>query len=273
MKSPEKQSVLFYSPGASHNHANLFPAQASNEAQTMPVISGRRCYELYGKRSPLTSLVRTLLASSTWQSSIVNLKWIVKPIYSEMSQSSQSREDEESLTELSANLKKSAIKSKHLLFQLAPLVRRTEGTGCGLLLTALTISDNPAAHGKTNGEWQTKINKMLARTPSAGDAIRGVHPCPDKKAGEHSLVTQIAMLPTPRAEKHSPQSREDFTPNLAARIEMLPTPRQFMWKDAKEDRGKCNLGEVIGPNRGLKLQPAFVEWMMGYPDKWTELTD
>lgn len=37
---------------------------------------------------------------------------------------------------------------------------------------------------------------------------------------------------------------ENFTPNLAARI-----------------------GESIG----MKLQPAFVEWMMGFPEGWTEI--
>jgi hypothetical protein len=29
----------------------------------------------------------------------------------------------------------------------------------------------------------------------------------------------------------------------------------------------------IGKPTGLKLQPAFVEWMMGYPEGWTELPD
>jgi hypothetical protein len=74
-------------------------------------------------------------------------------------------------------------------------------------------------------------------------------------------------------EKRKNAGKQTFKTPLHIEIAMLPTPRQFMWKDAKEDRGKCNLGEVVGNSRGLKLQPAFVEWMMGYPDKWTELTD
>lgn len=36
-------------------------------------------------------------------------------------------------------------------------------------------------------------------------------------------MTLNRLLPTPRAEKHSPQSREDFTPNLAFRIQELNT--------------------------------------------------
>ena len=29
--------------------------------------------------------------------------------------------------------------------------------------------------------------------------------------------------------------------------------------------------EEFGPKIGMKLQPAFVEWMMGYPLGWTDL--
>jgi len=162
--------------------------------------------------------------------------------------------------------------------------------------------------------------------------------------GHYKLRDQIAMLPTPRAEKHSPQSREDFTPNLAARINMIPTPRVQMahgsCKSRTENpelaRRECRLEDVIGAmlktpssveteggvmeirpgcdghyklrdqiamlptpltisdnpsahnktngewqlkinkamagvSRGLKLQPAFVEWMMGYPLGFTHV--
>jgi len=118
--------------------------------------------------------------------------------------------------------------------------------------------------------------------------------------------------PAPRANKHSPQSREDFTPNLAARIQMLPTPTDSMvtmqdmvqakFHSSKRPKyGEANLiptpatrdyrgangldhmekdrphmdqlPNVIahGTNRGVKLQPAFVEWMQGYPIGYTDL--
>jgi len=109
-----------------------------------------------------------------------------------------------------------------LLFQLVPSTPRTDGIGCGLL-----------------------------RTCAATDAERGAHPCPDKKAGQHSLVTQIAMLPTPASRDWKSEKCSDAT----------------------FERNARPLSETLGKNRGLKLQPAFVEWMMGYPDKWTELSD
>ncbi len=118
-------------------------------------------------------------------------------------------------------------------------------TAISVLPTPQSVSSNPAAHGKTNGEYQLKINKMLS------------------------------MLPTPRAEKHTPQSRADFTPNLAARIQMLPTPTKQDGENnggpSQYERNTPPLNAVIGPNNGLKLQPAFVEWMMGWPIGWTDL--
>jgi hypothetical protein len=36
------------------------------------------------------------------------------------------------------------------------------------------------------------------------------------------------------------------------------------------DRGKSNFGEVVQGMTGLRLQPLFVEWMMGFPEGWTD---
>ena len=49
--------------------------------------------------------------------------------------------------------------------------------------------------------------------------------------------------------------------------ERFPTPRAFMHKDSSTDRGKGNLGEVVGG----QLNPPWVEWLMGFPIGWTDL--
>jgi hypothetical protein len=63
---------------------------------------------------------------------------------------------------------------------------------------------------------------------------------------------------------------------LTGTIAMLPicTSRDY------NDTGKMEnvpvnslLGRELGKNHGLKLQPAFAEWMMGYPTNWTDLND
>ncbi len=48
---------------------------------------------------------------------------------------------------------------------------------------------------------------------------------------------------------------------------LWPTPREFMHKDTTTDRGKSNLGEVVGG----QLNPMWVELLMGFPAGWTEL--
>ena len=66
---------------------------------------------------------------------------------------------------------------------------------------------------------------------------------------------------------------------------MLPTPKQRDWKgetqrgpDAPMDGLQNSLTAMNGTtkqnrggHRGLKLQPAFVEWMQGFPIGWTDL--
>lgn len=86
-----------------------------------------------------------------------------------------------------------------------------------MLPTPLTVSDSPAAHGKTNGEWQLKINKMLST------------PCQTQYKGSGTNETV--------------RDRLDYD------IEKT----------------------TDGARTGLKLQPAFVEWMMSFPIGWTDL--
>src|SRR5271169_2418522 len=88
------QLILFAADSpASHS---LVPG--NEKAKKMIVRSGLKCLELYKKSGPLGLLAKMLLASSEWNSTIVFLTW-----------------------------KEKVTPSKRLLFQLAPLVRRTEG--------------------------------------------------------------------------------------------------------------------------------------------------
>jgi hypothetical protein len=97
----------------------------------------------------------------------------------------------------------------------------------------------------------------LLRTCSESDALRGVHQCPDKKAGQHSLVTQIGKLPTASCRDHKGGANWE----------------NRKWNGQQRPEADKALPDVIedGKNPGLKLQPAFVEWMMGWPIGWTDL--
>jgi len=69
---------------------------------------------------------------------------------------------------------------------------------------------------------------------------------------------------------------------LTMQIAMLPTPRGSIIANSASSEAilniknpKGNLEEVIGGrignHPGMRLQPAFVEWMMGLPIGWTDL--
>ena len=54
-----------------------------------------------------------------------------------------------------------------------------------------------------------------------------------------------------------------------SRVGWLPTPVARDWKCGSlaqhKRRRACPLSDVVGG----KLSPAFVEWMMGFPEGWT----
>lgn len=99
--------------------ANLSVLPGSKEAQRMTVTSGQRCSVLSRSRSPLGSLVKTLLESSTWNSTLCFLTWREK-----------------------------GLKSRRLLFQLVPSMPVTEETEFGLFATPNTMDSLPPKSDK-----------------------------------------------------------------------------------------------------------------------------
>ena len=89
--------------------ASLFLLPGNEQARKMTVTSGLKCYELYGKYSPLSSLVKMCLGSSIWHSTRCFLAW-----------------------------KKKDTPRKRLLFQLAVSTPRTDGTGSAFWPTPST---------------------------------------------------------------------------------------------------------------------------------------
>lgn len=268
---------------------NHSPRPESGKAQMMTVISGLKCSELSKSSSRLGLLVRMLLESSVWRSTKAMLKWQAKPIYSEIKQLVEVEQDEESCTELLKNLERSATKYKYLLFQLLPSTLPTDEIGSGLLQTP------NAEEAVGRGEYKD-IEKLKERC---------------KKHQPH-LSQTIAMLPTPKKQnsnspgKHGQggmdlqtkiQETSDIVitakngiPNHlgngkkmenAQTVDFLPTPNSHDGHIGYQDRSKKSAQENVetkvrnatgGKETGLKLQPSFVEWMMGYSSNWTDLS-
>jgi hypothetical protein len=206
----------------------------SGEARKMTATSGRRWLGLSPKRGPLGSLVRTLLASSGWVSTSQFLTW--RPL---------------------------ATPAGRLLFRLAPSAPRIDATEFGLLPTATaTLGSHggqiTASKARAGGTLVEHLSLMMLPTPTARDG-RSIHASPETMARNSRPLSetigalhQTGLLPTPTAA------------DCARGVE---TP------EAKKARGS-NTGTTLNDAlavHGGRLNPRFVEWMMGYPIGHTEL--
>jgi hypothetical protein len=95
----------------------------------------------------------------------------------------------------------------------------------------------------------------------------------------HSLkLTQaLNLLPTltkADAHRHGYQKQKNGSKTLTI-AGLLPTCTSGDYKDTGNMENvpvNALLGPELGKNHGLKLQPAFAEWMMGFPPGWTALS-
>jgi hypothetical protein len=136
----------------------------------------------------------------------------------------------------------------------------------------------------------------MLKTPSSAETEGGVMEIRPGCDGHYKLRDQIAMLPTPNftggrtaPDTHKTERRErgvkcggeDLSTRIgASRIAMLPTPQSTDCTTSGLRDGYArnhSIGSVAeglsGMSRGLKLQPAFVEHLMGYPIGFTEIEE
>ena len=152
--------------------ANLSVSPGSEKARQMTVRFGRKCCELLGKPSQLGSLVRMLLESSRWNSTISFLTW-----------------------------KASATPRGRLLFRLVPSMPDTEETEFGLWPTPDTCAggDGPSQQGRNGPRLQTVVRSWP--TPKARDwkdgSSTGHNWNPNSDLGKAVLPPKF--LPTPQA--------------------------------------------------------------------------
>lgn len=222
--------------------------QQENETeQAMIATSGLKCLESFEKLNQPGLLEKTLLASCRWTTGLYSSRYALR-------------------------WKMKATPYKRLYFQLFPSERRTEEIGFGLLRTPTAAeAKDQSCSSQVYIQDQLKAASGLAATPNARD-WKGVSGYKEQK----DLSKDIAnLLPTPRANKNTPQQREDFSPNLSTVLSLLPTPKkQNANSPAEHGQGGKDLQTTlhqIGESTGMKLQPNFVEWMMGFPENWTNL--
>lgn len=240
---------------------NLSALPEEERERTITAISGHRCYEQFVRYSPLGSLLKTLLESRRWWSSVKRLKWDVQTIsskritYTERKVASHSKKS-------ARILKQQDIPSNRLIFRLAVSEHHTEENASGLLPTVQTQG---LKRCKTKGKTEFLPLDLLP-TPTALDKAGGrINRSLSPGAAQRStlaLAARKGLLPTPCA-KEATKYTKTFNPNsqmgkgltALACSEMLPTPAVRK--------------KTIGGTS--QLNPLYVEEMMGFPLMWTTL--
>lgn len=286
MKTLPKQTSIsgtersMFSPEDSH--ANPSPSLVEERERTITATSGLRCFERYGRYTPLGSLVKTLLESRRWWSPAKSLRWDAQTIFSKRITYIEKKADSHS-TKSAQTSKPKDIPSNRLLFQLAVSERPTEGIESGLL---------PTPNAMDIPHKDMEINERGRRNPKKGKT--------DHSLGLEDMAV-AKLLPTPcsiEATKFTktinPNSQMGQGLTALAVNGLLPTPTAMEIKHSNRVKGLKEKGAkgmysrkngTLRPNglsdfldfnnqvggKTSQLNPLFVEEMMGFPLMWTAL--
>ena len=133
--------------------------------------------------------------------------------------------------------KAKVTKSSRLLFLLQASTPRTAGSESGLLLTPRTNDHSE--------KWDWNGNRTRKQP---------------------NIAMQVSMLPTPRVSETegAPVKNAELRNGSWSRMNAKGVRYGVKVKDVLESTGIATGGK-------LRLQPAMTEWMMGFPEGWTEL--
>lgn len=230
--------------------ANLSPSLEEERERTITATSGHRCFERYGRYTPLGSLVKTLMESRRWWSPAKSLRWDAQTIFSKRITYTEKKADSPSTKSVQTSKPKD-IPSNRLLFQLVPSEHHTEETVFGLLPTVQTQGLK-----QCNKKGKTEFVPLdLLPTPNAMDIAhkdmeineRGRRN-PKNGKTDHSLgledMAVAKLLPTPcsiEATKFTktinPNSQMGQGLTALAVNGLLPTPTAMEVKHSKRVKG------------------------------------
>lgn len=221
--------------------ASRFPWLESKRANQTSVTFGLKCSELSDPLRRISSSVRTYLESCELQPGRWSRIWSAK-----------------------------AMTSSCLILKLRLSERRITGEGS-------VSSDAKAGPDRWRANKETLDGQpRMWKTPIASDAAN--RQFYHNSRGEPNLSGMVQMWPTPHAEDYkgsglafSKSAEHDRIHRNLKGCVMYPTPRAQSATGASEApnrQGAPDLQTVCG---GL-LNPTWVEWLMGFPIGWTELS-
>lgn len=169
----------------------------------------------------------------------------------------------EGLGEYLETFPKSGIMQGGVLWELTTAEPRTGEKECGYWRTP-----DAGAGGEISDE---KAADYAAGKPRKSGSSIQIRLC--------DQVRHRKLWPTPT--RCGNYNRKGLSKNsgdgLATAVRTWPTPKCQDSRAALWNRGKSNLGEVVHggvetpPTKTARLNPAWVEWLMGWPIGWTDL--
>ena len=245
-------------------------SQENKKRKRMTDTSGRTCIKLLHKKDPLMQFSKMFMVTLDWASTRCSLTW-----------------------------KPKVTPQGRLLFQLAPSMLPIEEIDCGSspkMWATPAAADSIGSTGGGQGK-SLRTDVRMWPTPMARDWKGGRTAETLKKNGRsitNSLPDAVTgqLWPTPTASTNGPGTdrnnpRGIQQGNALATAVVWESKGWWPTPTANEDHagrpgGKMqkmlgNHPEVRGTteaewNRG-SLNPTWVEWLMGYPEGWTDLGD
>jgi hypothetical protein len=159
-------------------------------------------------------------------------------------------------------------------YRLPVLVRLTDVIGFSSLPTPNTLDHTGTGRMNKNGN----VKKYGGINSLGGMAATGMWPTPTTQEIEHP----DAIL-TKTGRRLSKDGKSSHSLNLADSVKLWPTPQASDHRDRGHLGNPCiqrrkrigkqlSLSQVVSQKTG-KLNPTWVEWLMGFPLNFTEVID
>lgn len=271
--------------GQAYEQLTLFPADSpaspspwleSKRAKGMIDTSGRRCYELSQSCARVALSVRTFLESSRLPPGRWSRIWSVQAITS-------------SCLILRLRLSELGTGDREC-FSLRPTPNTMDALppkSPEALKKEMTVSRPGRKQPCNLRDWvAVQEGKSLWPTPTRMDYAKERMRSTQQKAGSRrslDLPSAVRLWPTPRANEYKdvlqsvPPSRQKDPGkcNLTQSVEMelmfaTPCARDYRTGQRKRYENPARANN-INDQIGGQLNPMWVEWLMGFPQGWTDL--